>query len=140
MATAKTFATGFMLSIIVKRYLTVLQHGKIGETYNIGGNSEKQNIEIVHTICDILDEKVGLLPGGKNRRSLITYVKDRAGHDRRYAIDATKSAPNLGWEPQVKFTDGMRKTVEWYLDNKAWIASVTDGSYREYYEKMYGRR
>ncbi len=120
--------------------LTVLRKGAIGETYNIGGNSEKQNIEVVHTICDILDEKTGLLPGNKKRRSLITYVKDRAGHDRRYAIDATKIRTDLGWSPKVTFADGMRKTVEWYLANKPWIAAVTDGSYREYYEKMYGGR
>ena len=120
--------------------LTVLERGKIGETYNIGGNSEKQNIEIVHTICDILDEKVGRMPDGKSRRSLITYVKDRAGHDRRYAIDATKIRTELGWSPKVTFDEGMKKTVSWYLDNKPWIASVTDGSYREYYEKMYGKR
>ena len=120
--------------------LTVLERGKIGETYNIGGNSEKQNIEIVHTICDILDKKVGRMPDGKSRRSLITYVKDRAGHDRRYAIDATKIRTELGWSPKVTFDEGMKKTVSWYLDNKPWIASVTDGSYREYYEKMYGKR
>ncbi len=119
--------------------LTVVQRGKIGETYNVGGNSEKQNIEIVHTICDVLDEKVGRLADGKARRSLVAYVKDRAGHDRRYAIDATKIRTELGWVPKVNFIDGMRKTIEWYLDHQAWIASVTNGSYKEYYEKMYGK-
>ena len=118
----------------------VLDAGQPGETYNIGGNSEKQNIEVVRTICDILDEKTGRLPDGSERRSLITYVKDRAGHDRRYAIDATKIITELGWTPQVGFAEGMEKTIDWYLANKAWIASVTDGSYREYYEKMYGKR
>ena len=118
---------------------TVLHKGRVGETYNIGGNSEKQNIEVVQTICDLLDEKTGKLPGGKDRRSLITYVKDRAGHDRRYAIDATKIRTELGWTPQVTFAEGMEKTIDWYLSNKAWIASVTDGTYREYYEKMYGK-
>ncbi len=120
--------------------LTVLRKGKTGETYNIGGNSEKQNIEIVHTICDLLDEKRGLLPGRKKRRSLVTYVKDRAGHDRRYAIDAAKIRTDLGWSPQVTFDEGMQKTVDWYLEHPSWIASVTDGSYRDYYEKMYGNR
>ena len=120
--------------------LTVLQKGKIGETYNIGGNSEKQNIEVVQTICDILDKKANPLPDGKPRRSLITYVKDRAGHDRRYAIDAGKIRAELDWSPKVGFADGMDKTIDWYLSHKDWIASVTDGSYREYYEKMYGGR
>ena len=118
--------------------LAVLAGGKVGETYNIGGNSEKQNIEVVQIICDILDEQVGRPAGGQRRRSLITFVKDRPGHDRRYAIDAAKIRRELDWHPHVKFEDGMRKTIAWYLDNADWIASVTDGSYREYYKTMYG--
>ncbi len=118
--------------------LEVLQKGQVGETYNIGGNNEKQNIEIVQTICDILDEKVGVLSSGEARRSLITFVKDRPGHDRRYAIDASKVKDELGWEPAVTFEEGIVKTVEWYLGNTEWVASVLDGSYREYYEKQYG--
>jgi len=120
--------------------LAVLQKGRIGETYNIGGNSEKQNIEVVTTICDVLDERVGTLKNGENRRSLIKYVQDRAGHDRRYAIDATKIREELGWQPSVTFEDGIRRTIDWYLDNPDWIAAVRDGRYREYYEKMYGSR
>lgn len=120
--------------------LQVLQKGRIGETYNVGGNSEKQNIEVVQTICDILDEKVSPLENGQPRRSLIKFVKDRAGHDRRYAIDASKLKNELGWEPSVQFDDGIRMTVDWYLKTPEWIASVLDGSYQEYYEKMYGNR
>jgi len=120
--------------------LTVLQKGRIGETYNVGGNSEKQNIEVVQTVCDILDEKVGLLVGTKARRDLIQFVKDRAGHDRRYAIDATKITQELGWEPSVTFEAGIRMTIDWYLDNTAWMAGVLDGSYQEYYKKMYDGR
>jgi dTDP-glucose 4,6-dehydratase len=120
--------------------LTVLQKGRVGETYNVGGNSEKQNIEVVQTICDILDEMVAPLENNQPRRSLIKFVKDRAGHDRRYAIDATKIRNELGWEPGVRFEDGIRQTVQWYLNNPGWIESVMDGSYQEYYEKMYGSR
>ena len=120
--------------------LTVLEKGKLGETYNIGGNNEKQNIEIVSTICDLLDEKVGLLPSGEPRRSLITYVKDRAGHDRRYAIDATKIKDELDWEPAVTFEQGIRMTIDWYLGNQQWVADIVDGSYREYYQQQYENR
>ena len=120
--------------------LRVLQAGEVGETYNIGGNSEMQNIEVVQTICDILDEKVDPLPSGEPRRSLIKFVKDRAGHDRRYAIDAGKIKEELGWEPSVKFEDGIRATIEWYLTHDKWVAGVVDGSYRDYYDNMYGNR
>lgn len=120
--------------------LAVLEQGEIGETYNIGGNTEKQNIEIVTTICDLLDEKLGLLEGDQPRRSLITYVQDRAGHDRRYAIDAGKISGELGWQPAVTFEEGIRRTIEWYLDNRAWVDSVMDGSYQEYYQSMYKDR
>lgn len=120
--------------------LTVLARGRVGETYNIGGNSERRNIEVVETICDILDEAVGRLPSGMPRRSLIRFVKDRAGHDRRYAIDASKIRSELGWAPVVTFEEGIRSTVDWYIRNRQWNDAVMDGSYRKYYEEMYGRR
>jgi dTDP-glucose 4,6-dehydratase len=120
--------------------LSVLCRGIVGETYNIGGKSEKQNIEVVQTICDILDERVGCLAGGKPRRTLIRFVKDRPGHDRRYAIDASKIRRELDWKPSVIFEDGIRRTVDWYLENSAWAEAVINGSYRSYYQTMYGER
>ncbi|MCW5211336.1 dTDP-glucose 4,6-dehydratase [Desulfobulbus sp. TB] len=118
--------------------LRVVEQGRLGESYNIGGHNEKNNLQVVELLCDMLDEKLGLLPSGKERRSLITFVKDRLGHDRRYAIDADKIDQELGWAPQYTFEQGMKKTVTWYLDNQAWIESVIDGSYQKYYAKMYG--
>lgn len=107
----------------------VLEKGRVGETYNIGGHNEKTNLEVVKTICALLDE---LLPDSNNRphAELITYVKDRPGHDRRYAIDAAKIAKDLGWMPQETFASGIRKTVQWYLHNQTWCTRVMDGSYR----------
>ena len=119
--------------------VTVLEKGIPGRSYNIGGNNEKQNIEVVTLICDILDRKVGLLDGGKKRKSLITYVKDRMGHDRRYAIDAARIREETGWEPSVSFEEGIEKTIDWYLANQDWVTSVVDGSYQNYYQKMYGK-
>jgi dTDP-glucose 4,6-dehydratase len=120
--------------------LRVLQAGRVGQTYNIGGNNEKQNIEVVHTICDVLDERVGPLAEGRARRSLVTFVRDRLGHDRRYAIDAAKIRAELGWRPSLGFEEGIRRTIDWYLANESWLASVLDGSYQEYYAKMYEGR
>jgi dTDP-glucose 4,6-dehydratase len=105
----------------------VVTEGKPGETYNIGGHNEKQNIEVVQTICDILQE---LAPSDIRYRDLITHVQDRPGHDRRYAIDASKIQRELGWRPQETFDSGIRKTVQWYLDNQEWCRRVQDGSYQ----------
>jgi len=114
----------------------VVTEGVIGETYNIGGHNEKQNIEVVHTICDLLEELVPLnrhsREGGSPSgfKGLITYVEDRPGHDVRYAIDASKIEKELGWKPQESFETGIRKTVEWYLENTEWVTHVQDGSYQ----------
>ena len=109
----------------------VATEGKVGETYNIGGHNEKQNIEVVHTLCDLLEELVPDKPEGITRyRDLITHVQDRPGHDLRYAIDASKIERELGWTPQETFETGIRKTVRWYLDNSEWCQRVQDGSYR----------
>ena len=113
----------------------VLARGKPGETYNIGGSNEKPNIEIVYRICDLLDE---VSPAkGVSRRELITFVKDRPGHDRRYAIDARKIERELQWKPKETFDTGLRKTVRWYLENDAWVRDVTSGGYREWIATHY---
>jgi dTDP-glucose 4,6-dehydratase len=117
---------------------TVLARGRVGETYNIGGWNEKTNRESVDTVCDLLDE---LRPSGQGSyRRLITFVKDRPGHDRRYAIDAHKIERELGWRPAESFASGIRKTVQWYLDHADWVADVQSGAYREWVEKNYGTR
>ncbi|ASA55893.1 dTDP-glucose 4,6-dehydratase [Vibrio gazogenes] len=109
----------------------VVTEGRVGETYNIGGHNEKTNIDVVNTICSLLEELVPEKPVNvKHYRDLITYVTDRPGHDVRYAIDATKIGKELGWEPQETFESGIRKTVEWYLNNRQWWERVLDGSYR----------
>jgi len=114
---------------------TVLERGVPGETYNIGGWNEKPNIEIVERVCELLDE---MLPrSGKSRKDLITFVKDRPGHDRRYAIDARKIERELGWRPKETFESGLQKTVRWYLENENWVNEVTSGSYRQWIAKHY---
>ena len=115
---------------------TVLEKGQVGETYNIGGWNEKANIEVVNQICHILDE---LKPreDGKSYLEQITFVKDRPGHDRRYAIDASKIERELGWKPAETFETGIRKTVRWYLDNSKWIEGVFSGNYRQWIDKQY---
>lgn len=121
------------------RAIDVIFHqGKLGETYNIGGFNEWKNIDIVHLLCSIMDKKLGRADGESAK--LITYVKDRAGHDMRYAIDATKLNKELGWEPSLQFEEGMDKTVDWYLANEGWIQSVTSGSYKQYYDQQYTSR
>ena len=116
----------------------IFHNGKIGETYNIGGFNEKNNLEIVHTLIDITDRLLGR-PKGTSEK-LITFVTDRAGHDLRYAIDSTKLTQQLGWKPKYTFETGIEQTVSWYLDNKAWMDDITSGSYKDYYKKMYDNR
>jgi dTDP-glucose 4,6-dehydratase len=116
----------------------VLHNGVPGGVYNVGGNNEWRNIDIVNLVCDILDGKLGRTSG--SNRKLITFVKDRPGHDRRYAIDASKMGKELGWEPSYTFEKGIDETITWYLDNQEWVREVTSGAYRDYYEKMYGGR
>jgi len=113
----------------------VLDKGRVGETYNIGGWNEMPNLDIVHRVCGLLDEFLPNPEGPATR--LITYVKDRPGHDRRYAIDATKIHRELGWKPAEAFDTGIRKTVQWYLDNMGWVENVASGAYREWVGKQY---
>ncbi|MCD6658778.1 MAG: dTDP-glucose 4,6-dehydratase [Lentimicrobium sp.] len=116
----------------------IFHKGADGETYNIGGNNEWQNIKLIKKLCEIMDRKLGRETGESEK--LITYVKDRAGHDLRYAIDATKIKNELGWEPTIKFTEGFESTVDWYLSNEEWLNNVTSGDYQKYYEEQYVKR
>jgi len=117
---------------------TIFHKGKNGETYNIGGNNERQNLELVKTLCRICDEELGREKGASEK--LITFVTDRAGHDLRYAIDANKIKNELKWEPLEQVDSGMVKTVKWYLENEDWMNDVTSGNYQKYYQKMYSER
>ena len=113
----------------------IFHKGGAGQTYNIGGFNEWTNLDLIHLLCQQMDEKLGREKGTSAK--LITFVKDRAGHDRRYAIDASKLNKELGWEPSVTFEQGLSKTIDWYLENEQWLSSVTSGSYQDYYKKMY---
>ncbi len=116
----------------------VLEKGRVGETYNVGGCNEKTNLDVVHTLCDILDHERPKADGHSYRKQIM-YVQDRPGHDRRYAIDAGKIEKELGWRPEHTFETGIRKTVRWYLDNQIWVANVTSGAYRDWVAKNYAR-
>jgi dTDP-glucose 4,6-dehydratase len=116
---------------------TVLADGQLGETYNVGGLNEQKNLDVVNILCDILDE---FQPDGAPHNQLITYVKDRPGHDRRYAIDCTKLQSTLGWAPKESFATGIRKTVRWYLDNSNWVEKIVSGEYREWIVGNYSSR
>ncbi|MEN6621065.1 MAG: dTDP-glucose 4,6-dehydratase [Smithella sp.] len=120
-----------------KAIWTIMKYGVTGETYNVGGNAEIENIKIVQMICDILDE-VALQPSGKSHRELITFVKDRPGHDRRYAIDFTKLKTELDWSPEESFDSGLRKTVSWYLNQKKWVENIKTGAYQTWIKEQYG--
>ena len=114
---------------------TIFHDGRVGESYNIGGNNEWTNIDLVHKLCDIMDEKLNRPQG--TARQLITFVRDRPGHDRRYAIDASKLKDELGWTPSISFDEGFKETIDWYLTNKEWAERVTSGAYQAYYSEQY---
>lgn len=116
----------------------VLEAGQVGSTYNVGGNNEKTNLEVVHTLCDILDAERPRADG-QSYRSQMTFVTDRPGHDRRYAIDASRIADDLGWTPAENFETGIRRTVRWYLDNDTWVSNVISGAYRDWTKRQYGQ-
>lgn len=121
------------------RAIDVIFHqGVNGETYNIGGHNEWTNIDLIHKLCEIMDTKLGREPGTSAK--LITFVKDRAGHDLRYAIDSSKLQRELGWTPSLQFEEGLEKTVDWYLSNQEWLDNVTSGQYQQYYQKQYSER
>lgn len=121
------------------RAIDVIFHkAKLGETYNIGGHNEWKNIDLIKVICKVMDKKMGREMGTSEQ--LITYVTDRAGHDMRYAIDATKLKIELGWEPSLQFEEGIEKTIDWYLDNEEWLNNITSGDYQKYYESQYANR
>jgi dTDP-glucose 4,6-dehydratase len=117
---------------------TIFNDGKPGETYNVGGDNEWKNIDLVRLLCRIMDRKLGRRPGSSEE--LITFVTDRAGHDLRYAIDSSKLQKELGWKPSVTFEQGLEMTVDWYLANEKWLSAIISGDYSKYYEDMYGRR
>ena len=114
----------------------IFHNGKNGETYNVGGLNEWTNIDLIHLLCELMDEKLGRVKGSSAR--LITYVKDRPGHDKRYAIDASKLCNELKWQPTVDFKQGLSKTIDWYLENAKWLEHITSGAYKAYYENQYG--